>query len=100
MTIQISPDSLDSFVVFAVVWIVVWRWFLFRILTREDFDVMTRILWVIVVVFVPVFGVGLYLVAAPDPAGRRSGAKRGPVNLASDVSGTPWETDSGHTKGG
>jgi hypothetical protein len=100
MTIQISPDSLDSFVVFAVVWIVVWLWFLFRILTREDFDVMTRILWVIVVVFVPVFGVGLYLVAAPDLAGRRSGAKRGPVNLASDVSGTPWETDSGHTKGG
>lgn len=100
MTIQISPDSLDSFVVFAVVWIVVWLWFLFRILTREDFDVLTRILWVIVVVFVPIFGVGLYLEGAPDPAGRKSGAKRGPVNLASDVSGTPWETDSGHTKEG
>jgi hypothetical protein len=87
MTIQISPNSFDDFVAFAVLWIVVWLGFLYRILTREDFDVLTRILWVIVVVFVPVFGVGLYLVAAPDPASRRSGAKRGPVNLASDVVG-------------
>jgi hypothetical protein len=100
MNIQISPNSFDDFVAFAVLWIVVWLGFLYRILTRADFDVMTRILWVIVVVFVPIFGVGLYLVAAPDAVGERRGAKRGPVNLASDVSGTPWETDSGHTKGG
>lgn len=100
MNFQISPNSFDDFAAFAVLWIVVWLGFLYRILTREDFDVMTRILWVIVVVFVPIFGVGLYLVAAPDAVGERKGAKRGPVNLASDVSGTPWETDSGHTKGG
>jgi hypothetical protein len=100
MNIQISPNSFDDFVAFAVLWIVVWLGFLYRILTRPDFDVMTRILWVIVVVFVPIFGVGLYLVAAPDAVGERRGAKRGAVNLASDVSGTPWETDSGHTKVG
>lgn len=100
MTLEISPEFLNRYLAFAVLWIVVWLGFLCRILTRADFDVMTRILWVIVVVFVPIFGVGLYLVAAPDSVGERRGEKRGPVNLASDVSGTPWETDSGHTKEG
>lgn len=100
MTLQISPEFFSRYMALAMLWIVVWVGFLYRILTRTDFDVMTRILWVIVVVFVPFFGVGLYLVAAPDSVRGGSGIKQGAVNLSSDVAGTPWETDSGHTKKG
>ena len=67
--------------------------FLYRILTRGDFDTLNKILWVLVVVFVPLFGFVLYLTAAPKPV-----AKRFRIIPGSDVSGTPWADDPAYTK--
>ena len=42
-----------------------WVSILYRILTRPDFDTNTRLLWAVVVIFVPLIGMVLYWVAAP-----------------------------------
>lgn len=78
---------------FVILWTVVWLSVLFRILTRTDFDVPAKILWVVVVIFVPIFGMLLYWLAAPQPA---KAAKNGrPIDLRSDVAGTPWADNPG-----
>ena len=68
--------------------------FLYRILTRGDFDSLNKILWVLVVAFVPLLGFLLYLITAPPvPA-----TARRRVVAGSDVSGTRWADDPNHTK--
>ncbi len=70
--------------------------FLYRILTRADLDTMNKILWVIVVVFVPILGMVLYLVTAPAPPPAVRPPRPGyPVR---DTQGTPWEANPDHTK--
>ena len=50
---------------FFILWtLVVWG-VLARILTRNDLDTQQKLLWVVVVVLVPFFGVVLYAFASP-----------------------------------
>lgn len=43
----------------------IWFSVLYRVLTRKDFDTSSRILWVIVIIFVPLLGLVLYWIASP-----------------------------------
>ena len=64
-------------------------------LTRIDLDPVTRLMWVIVLIFVPLCGVALYFILSPRRhLDRRPRQPRGPLD--SDVSGTPWEQEPGH----
>ena len=74
-----------------VVWSIIWLIAIYLILTRKDFDPVTKLLWVVVVIFVPFFGVVFYWVAAPSSSAPVSG-----MRLGSDVAGTPWEKNPGH----
>ena len=94
MKIEFLNPGFDSFpwlpiVLYGLVWLSV----LYRILTRPDFDTLTTILWVVVVIFVPIFGVLLYWAASPTPSipfSRR-------IIPGSDVPGTPWADDPNYT---
>lgn len=94
MKIEILTSNSDGFPWFLVVlWMIVWLCVLFRILTRKDFDTPAKILWVMVVIFVPFFGLLLYWLAAPLPV--RATSKDRPSDLKSDVAGTPWADNPG-----
>jgi hypothetical protein len=71
----------------------IWLAVLARILSRQDYDTLTKILWVIVVIFVPIFGVLLYAFLGPDGP-----SKPYRIIPGSDVSGTPWADDPNHTR--
>lgn len=53
---------------FAVLWVVT----LVRVLTRKDFDPVTRFMWVFIVVSLNIFGVIIYMVVAPRVAAQES----------------------------
>lgn len=92
MNIQLFGLTLPGFPWWPLIlWGIVWLAMLYRILTREDLDTLQKILWVLVVVFVPFFGVPLYLVAAPATPVDFSG----PVVRGSDISGPPGAKDPG-----
>jgi hypothetical protein len=67
--------------------LVLWLATLWRILHRADFHAVTRLTWVIVVIFVPVFGMVMYW-CSHSPVRRTERSSDG-----SDLSGTPWERD-------
>jgi heme/copper-type cytochrome/quinol oxidase subunit 2 len=67
--------------------LVFWLATLWSILHRADFDSVTRLTWVVVVIFVPVFGMVMYWCSNP-PARRAERSSNG-----SDLSGTPWENN-------
>ena len=48
-----------------VIYGICWLFALGAALTRADFDPITRLTWVVVIIFVPVFGMILYLVLTP-----------------------------------
>ena len=75
-------------------WRIVWLGVLYHVLTRADFDTLQKILCVLVVIFVPFFGVPLYWFAAPSVPVDFSGS----VVPGSGVSGTPWSQDPNHTR--
>ena len=90
--------------------LIVWLCVLYNILTRVDFDTAQRILWVIVVIFVPFFGVIFYWMIAPGKVVTPNQSSKvyfdetiassdiGGRNVTgSDVAGTPWADDPGHT---
>ncbi len=92
MKIEFSEISIfDSHLWPILLWGLVWLYVLYGLLTRSDVDTQTKILWTIVLIFVPFFGVFMYWFAAPGaaPAVR----KTPPAN---DVAGTPWARDPGH----
>ena len=94
MKIEISNADLDSFPwLLAALLTLVWLLVLFRILTRTDFDTPAKILWVLVVILVPLFGMPLYWLAAPRPV--TAAKKNHSIELQSDVAGTPWANDPG-----
>jgi heme/copper-type cytochrome/quinol oxidase subunit 2 len=69
----------------------VWLIVLAAILLRTDFDPITKLTWVIVVIFVPVFGLLFYWFLAP------SRPEKEKIDLSNQLSGTPWENNPGHT---
>jgi membrane protein implicated in regulation of membrane protease activity len=71
----------------------IWIGNLALLLQRSDFDPITKLTWVIVVVFVPVVGVLLYWFIAP-PVVRPSPNRKIDAN---QLSGTPWENNPGYT---
>jgi heme/copper-type cytochrome/quinol oxidase subunit 2 len=75
-----------------VPWTIFWLGILARILTREDFDTLQKLLWVVVTIFVPVFGVFLYLFIAPSEV-----REKNTIIPGSDVSGTPWAGNPSYT---
>ena len=46
--------------VLLVIWLVIWLFVLYRLLARQDLRLVTKFMWVFVVVSVPVFGVLFY----------------------------------------
>jgi hypothetical protein len=101
MKIELFSNNTDSFPWgFFVLWSLIWLAFLYRILTRSDFDTPSRILWTMVVIFVPFFGVALYWAAAPpspSPVKARAQRKADGTISESDVAGTPWADNPGFT---
>jgi hypothetical protein len=72
-------------------WIVVWVITLAMALGRHDLDPVTRLTWVVVIIFVPFFGVLLYAIVAPH----REGTKK--IDTRNSLAGTPWEKNPGYT---
>ncbi len=73
-----------------VVWLIVWLLSLALALTRPDFDPITRLTWIVVLVSVPFFGLILYWAIAPQRPRRT-------IDTSNDLAGTPWENNPGHT---
>jgi len=76
-----------------VVYGLVWLFTLGLCLTRSDLDPVTRLMWVVVVIFVPVFGLLLYYVLSPA---RRPFEPNMDRHKSADLAGTPWEKNPGH----
>ncbi|MES2570066.1 MAG: PLD nuclease N-terminal domain-containing protein [Verrucomicrobiota bacterium] len=83
-----------------ILWGMIWLGVLWRILTRSDFDTPLKTLWVIVVIFVPLFGVFLYWFAASSPASDTAYSGEHRIIPGSDVSGTPWADNPNFTDKG
>jgi hypothetical protein len=75
---------------------ILWLATLWRILTRADLDPVTRLTWVVVVIFVPVFGMLFYWCGAP--ALPEPGRRRSILDGDAGLSGTPWEKNPGYTQ--
>ncbi len=73
--------------------VLAWLVVLGTILRRADLDSVTKLTWIIVVIFVPFFGILLYWFIDPI-------ASRREIDPSNQLSGTPWENDSSHTRKG
>jgi hypothetical protein len=85
-----NGQSGDWLLPFMIVYSLTWLLVLATILQRSDLDPVTRLTWVVVVIFVPLFGILLYWCVGPKTAVRK-------IDPSNPLSGTPWETDSGYT---
>jgi hypothetical protein len=56
------------FTLLAIVWLLIWVLGLVDILRRRDLRTSSKVLWALAVIFVPVVGVLVYLVARPADA--------------------------------
>jgi|GEM_PF-1657513 len=88
-----GPVWFAAWVVYTLVYCVT----LAYLLNHERFDTHERILWFLVVTFAPVIGILLVVfiseddkISAGDTAKKRA--------ALSDTSGTPWQTNPGHTQ--
>jgi uncharacterized membrane protein YgcG len=86
--IQFNGESLEWTIPYLVVYLLVWLFTLGAALVRWDMDVVTKLMWVIVILFVPLFGMVLYVALAPRPR---------KIDPSNSLSGTPWENDPGYT---
>lgn len=72
--------ELELPVFWAVAWGIVWLISLGRILGRGDFDDRKRIVWLLAVIFIPVFGVVFYLfLSSPASAARARESRMEPL---------------------
>jgi hypothetical protein len=69
-----------------------WLWNLSGLLQRKDLDPVTKLTWVVVLIFVPFFGLFFYRDQVPMPAPERTNDS----SAGRDVRGTPWEANPGH----
>ena len=60
-------------VAIAIIWFVIWVMVLVDIVRRPPFSTMTKIIWAIVVLVLPVVGVIIYLIARPPDTRDRFG---------------------------
>jgi heme/copper-type cytochrome/quinol oxidase subunit 2 len=91
MTFNLDTTDYPNLGYLILIWTGIWVLTLGLILSRRDFDAITRLTWVVVVIFVPVFGVFLYAFVAPERWSPKKADHR------DNLYGTPWEGDSGHT---
>ena len=56
------------FTLLAIVWLLIWMLGVFDIVRRPDLRTSSKVLWALAVIFVPVVGVLVYLVARPPDA--------------------------------
>lgn len=54
----------------AIVWLLIWSLAVFDIVRRHDLRTSSKVLWALAVIFVPIVGVLVYLVARPADAGQ------------------------------
>jgi len=76
----------------AALWIygLVWLLVLALILRRSDLDPVTKLTWVIVVIFVPFFGMLLFWSIAPS-------SSRQEIDSLNERSRTQWENNPAHS---
>jgi hypothetical protein len=79
--------------------LIVWLLVLGTLLVRTDLDPVTKLMWVIVVIFVPIFGILFYWFLEPKAVAAFT-RKEKKIDPANQLSGTPWEGDPGHTAKG
>jgi hypothetical protein len=88
-----GDDLLPVLVIYGVLWLLS----LARVLLRNDWEPVTKLTWVVVVIFVPVFGILFYWFLAPDsPSLFFTPREKKGSDSSHQLSGTPWENDSGH----
>jgi hypothetical protein len=86
---NITVDSPPVILAVFIVWTVIFLLSLAHALGRNDIDPVTRLTWVVVLIFVPFFGIMLYTLSAK--------VNRQPRGTAgSEVFGTPWADNPGH----
>ena len=89
-----SGDWLPAFLlIYGLVWLVV----LAQILQCSDLDPVTKLTWVIVVIFVPFFGMLLYWTIAPSNSKNSPREFSNKIDPSNQLSGTPWENNPGYS---
>jgi len=93
-----SSGSGDWLVPALLIWGVIWLFALATVLYRSDFDPVTKLTWVVVVIFVPFFGVLLYWAVGPNNPQNSPREFSKSSDSTNQLSGTPWENDPGYTE--
>jgi hypothetical protein len=75
---------------------ILWLSTLGHLLQRRDLDPVTKLTWVVVVIFVPLFGMVFYWFVSKSKA-EFSPQKRRELDSSPALSGTPWENNPGYT---
>jgi hypothetical protein len=84
VTLHGNQGGIPDILIWLALWTIVWLLVLSVALARKDFDPVTRLTWVLVIILVPFFGVLLYAVVAPkQPRERESDCAGQPVNCVS-----------------
>jgi hypothetical protein len=78
---------------FLIAYLFFWLAVLGLLLARDDLEAVEKLMWVIVVIFVPLFGTVFYLTLSRRPV--RSVRRK--IDPNNQLSGTPWENNPGHT---
>ncbi len=69
---KFQSDS-PALLVLGILWLLVWLWTMWQALARTDLDPVTKLMWVLVVILVPIAGVFFYCFLAPDAPRRALG---------------------------
>ncbi|MCF7786988.1 MAG: PLD nuclease N-terminal domain-containing protein [Prosthecobacter sp.] len=80
-----------------VIYVLIYCATLAYLLNRRRFGTHERILWFLVVTFAPVIGILLFFLISEDDKIPATHAPKSRAPL-SDTTGTPWQSNPGHTK--
>jgi hypothetical protein len=70
-----SPFGFTVLGLVMLIYALFWLWNLSRLLQRKDLDPVTKLTWVVVLIFVPVFGLFYYRDQVPEPALERRSSR-------------------------